>query len=101
MPFQVLNVPETRKLIKQIPVCRDIRWKENSEVKLTNASIFKAFVNMHPLAPPFLNRGCILCHRIDLRNQVLVFFTGLFFSFSGSMKDTAAATCGNLRRAAA
>ena len=31
MPFQVLNVPETRKLIKQIPVCRDIRWKENSE----------------------------------------------------------------------
>lgn len=26
---------------------------------------------MHPLAPPFLNRGYILCHRIDLRNQVL------------------------------
>ncbi len=25
---------------------------------------------MHPLAPPFLNRGCILCHRIDLGNQV-------------------------------
>ncbi len=26
---------------------------------------------MHPLAPPKQMRGCILCHRIDLRNQVL------------------------------
>ncbi len=71
MPFQVLNVPETRKLVKQIPVCRDIRWKEISEVKLTNAVFSRLFVNMHPPALPDRMRRCILCHRIDLGIQVL------------------------------
>ena len=33
MPFQVLNVPETRKLIKQIPACRDACWQGISENK--------------------------------------------------------------------
>jgi len=49
MPFQVLNVPETRKLIKQIPVCRDIRWKENRQyIQLfTTAEAFDYWAFQH------------------------------------------------------
>lgn len=71
MPFQVLNVPETRKLIKQIPVCRDIRWKENSELNLQTLVFSRLSSICTPLHPPFLNRGCILCCCIDLGIQVL------------------------------
>ena len=57
MPFQVLNVPETRKLIKQIPVCRDIRWKENWYSPSPHLTV--SFQPRYNQASEYLNRNMI------------------------------------------